>query len=233
MKSFIAALLLALPALSQQFSITGTVANSKTGEPIPRALVTAGRLVTLEGPSRTDFSKPFPSGGTAFTDAGGRFQITGLSEGEYTISAKKPEFTVVEADRNELSSAIQLKSSVNNVQLKLAPLGVITGTITDQDGLPLPGISVLGLSSQITDGIRHIKSDRTATTDDRGVYRFWNLAPGQYYLKAASPNSESEFVGSATPGTGDESFFPRLLRRRPHGRHSRAHRDNPRQRSPR
>jgi len=203
MKYLIAIFILGLPAFAQdgQLSLGGTVGNSKTGEPVRRAMVTLSRI------SGDVSSALKPVVRTAFTDSGGSFRFTGLPTGEYSIVAEKPEFTADSAPGQPFLTPFDLSASTENVNLKLSPLGVITGAISDQDGLPLPYVSVMALSAQIQDGLRQVKSDRTVTTDDRGVYRFWNLTPGRYYVKAAGlAGGASEYVGDTLPLVGDENF---------------------------
>jgi len=55
------------------------------------------------------------------------------------------------------------------------PTGKITGTVTDDEGVPLPGVAVeisspalMGLQAQVT------------VTSAKGIYRFFNLPPGVY-----------------------------------------------------
>ena len=57
--------------------------------------------------------------------------------------------------------------------------GSITGTLTDQSGAVLPGVTV-SLSGPNLQGVR------TAVTDDQGVYRFRNIPPGADYTVTAS-----------------------------------------------
>jgi hypothetical protein len=54
--------------------------------------------------------------------------------------------------------------------------GNITGTIQDDQGGVLPGVTVTLQGADIT---------RTSVTDEAGVYRFLNLAPGSYRVAAA------------------------------------------------
>ncbi|HEX2094032.1 MAG TPA: SusC/RagA family TonB-linked outer membrane protein [Longimicrobiaceae bacterium] len=65
----------ALPALAQQATITGTVTAEATGRPLP------GVRVTVEG-----------SRASAQTDATGRYTLTGLSGGTYTVTAQAPGY---------------------------------------------------------------------------------------------------------------------------------------------
>src|SRR5262249_42714412 len=54
--------------------------------------------------------------------------------------------------------------------------GTLSGTITDQQGAVMPGVTVTLTGSDRT---------LTAVTDDAGQFRFLNLAPGQYKVTMA------------------------------------------------
>jgi Ca-activated chloride channel family protein len=68
-----------------------------------------------------------------------------------------------------------------------SPQGVLDGTITDVDSRPLPGatVAIAGLER------------RSMVTDERGEYRFVNLAPGKYEIRASLPG----FATVATSAT--------------------------------
>lgn len=51
----------------------------------------------------------------------------------------------------------------------------IIGTVTDQEGLPIPGVSVVGTSPKLV-------GQATATTDIKGTYRLLGLQSGKYTL---------------------------------------------------
>src|SRR5712671_1436952 len=51
------------------------------------------------------------------------------------------------------------------------PAGIITGRVADATGLPVPGVTVTIQGADII---------RTFTTDAHGLYRFLELAPGDY-----------------------------------------------------
>ncbi|MGB4703552.1 MAG: TonB-dependent receptor [Candidatus Saccharicenans sp.] len=71
------------------------------------------------------------------------------------------------------------------IVILLAPLafsqsretGSITGTVTDESGSPLPGVTVTISSPSLM-------GTRSTVTDTRGVYRFPALPPGTYTIKA-------------------------------------------------
>src|SRR5437667_12082307 len=56
--------------------------------------------------------------------------------------------------------------------------GSITGTITDLDVSPLPGVTVIASSLSLIGG------SATSLTDQDGAYRFLALAPGIYQIEA-------------------------------------------------
>ena len=57
--------------------------------------------------------------------------------------------------------------------------GKVTGTVTSEDGAPLPGASVEIASPALLAGTR------SATTSARGTYVFLNLPPGKYRVTAS------------------------------------------------
>ncbi len=197
----IALCILAFPALAQQdaqLSLGGMVINATTGEPLPRALV---NIMHFGDP------KLHVEQWNGFTDSTGRFHFTGLPAGQYSITPQKPEFTLERDMKTPNDYSVNLTTSTESVRVKLWPLGVITGKIVDQDGLPAIGVNVVVLSTQIQGGLVQINPDRNVTTDDRGVFRLWNLPPGKYYIKVAGSGSGTFLTpANANAGNTDESF---------------------------
>ena len=207
--SFCSSLLFVQGAFAQSASLTfaGTVTNSVTGEPLPRALVTLnGYIMPTPGAPVTQRSIREPINRTVLTDASGGFRFVGLADASYNIHAARPGFTPDDAGTGRQT----MKASDENVRLRLSPLGVITGQITDQSGEPMRGVGVYAMNASIVDGERHVTRARTVTTDDRGMYRMWNLTPGRYYLKVTGQGLTTQ-IGAASNtlrlDVGD-SFFP-------------------------
>ena len=64
-------------------------------------------------------------------------------------------------------------------------------------GGPCPGIDVVVMSAEpVTGAQTPLPAGTPSTTDDRGVYRVFGLAPGDYYVRAAHPRP-----GAAGHGT--------------------------------
>lgn len=197
-------------AQSPQFSVAGTVVNSETGEPLKYALV---QLTHFPSPGKAaDDSKPFkPITKSAITDIAGAFRFDGLEPGAYNLNAQKPEFTLPPRDNNGASPlSFQLTASREDLSIPLSPLGVITGKVVDQDGQPIAHVSILAISTLIRNGRLQIMTDRTVSSDDRGIYRMWNLSPRAYYLKAAGRSGgTATYLGDVPPWyTSDEAFAP-------------------------
>lgn len=68
--------------------------------------------------------------------------------------------------------SLLMLSSLSQAQ---APTGKIEGVVADQQGLALPGVSVVGTGTALV-------GKATAVTDEEGRYRFLALPPGSYTL---------------------------------------------------
>lgn len=144
-------------------TVTGTVVNAVTGEPIRRAMVQL-------------FSQQVIS---VLTGADGRFEMTGVPESSVSINANKPGYfdSRFMGDQTGQNSSFTVGSGTNDFTLKLFPAAKITGRITEE-GEPIEGVPVMVLTEQIVDGRRRWSSGMQSVTDDDGVYRLDNLAPG-------------------------------------------------------
>lgn len=171
-------------------------------------------LVTLMG-----FQKPDPQQQSKFppplhksTQAGvaGEFQFHGLGKANYNVSVQKPGFNMSFSPNDLKLRQLDLTASVSGIELKLSPLGVIEGKVVDQNDEPMRGVNILALQVQIDDGQRDTNAPRSVATDDRGMYRLWNLQPGHYYIKAAGKSGGTyRYVGDSTPYYSSwQSFTP-------------------------
>lgn len=144
----------------------------------------------------------------ARSDQAGNYRITNLPAGNYDISTlaaalvpSNESQTLVVADGEQLE----------DVNISLAPGGVITGKITDAQGEPLIGEHVRiepvdeefprGISRQVTQRLYSGEN----STDDRGVYRAFGLPPGKY--KVVVGNSSSG-LGGGPRQFHKETFYP-------------------------
>lgn len=183
-------------------AISGRVTNEASGDPVPRALVEVqildfGRQGLAEGKSVQ--SNPTP----VFTDSSGEFHFSDLPPGFMSISVSRPYF------QNKVER-IQVEAGSKGVSISLTPLGVVAGTVTDDEGKPIPGVDIILYNASIVLGRRILSQSRNVITDDLGQYRLWNLSPGTYFLKAAGRGRGTMLYSSeALPSfSAAESFVP-------------------------
>lgn len=161
--------------------LSGIVINDKTGQPVRRAVVTASSNETM-------------SRASVVTDETGVFAFKDLPAGRFFLGAGKPGFvgTSYGAKRpNRPGSSISLADGdrKTGIELRMLPGAVITGTVRNGSGEPIPGARVTVLRSTFG----YDSGERTlapvgagggfgAPTDDRGMYRVYALPPGDYFV---------------------------------------------------
>ena len=166
-------------------SIAGRVVTADTGRPVKRA------RVSVAGGGR--------GGRSTTTDDQGRYQVTDLPAGTYTISGSKAGFVDgVFGQRRPLQPGTPVTladaQTANNIDLRLMRGGVITGRLGDEDGEPLPRALVTVQRYQYLRGERQLTPAGADQTDDRGQYRVFGLPPGDYYV-SASATGLGELIG--------------------------------------
>jgi len=174
-----AALPLAPDALAQApgASLSGQVVSADAAaQPVRRA------VVTLAGDG-------LPGGRTAVSDGDGRFVFDELPAGRFTLTARKPGFLdgvygATRAGGAGIPLQIDAGQRVTDASVRLIRGAVLTGTVRDPSGAPIPGLDVGAFERPRPGAPAMLTMTASARTDDRGVYRIHGLAPGDYYLSA-------------------------------------------------
>ena len=184
----------ALNSSSCPCTLRGTVIDSVTGNPIHGALV-----LSSAGTSRD-----------AFTDAEGRFQFDALPAGTATVQVAKPgylsEDTVV--FHSTKSFSIPVGTDSPPAVLKLTPEGIVYGQVTDENGQPLEGFSVLLVYRNPRFRSNYRGSQQRATTDDEGHFRISGLYPGTGFLSVDPPHEPAKIsTRSSEPPQGFAAVF--------------------------
>lgn len=129
-------------------------------------------------------------GRTTVTDDAGRFSFAGLPAGRYTLTATKAGYvpTVFGARRaNRSGTAIVVADGQrqSGITIRMPRGAVITGIVTDQNGEPFSGANVNAMRYAYGGtGQRSLMNTASAIADDRGQYRIWGLAAGEYVVSA-------------------------------------------------
>jgi hypothetical protein len=138
-----------------------------------------------------------------FSDAGGRFEITALPAGRYTLTAEKTGFARTRyGARNDLDATFPVDvaegKAVEGVEIRMAKGAAITGRITDELGDPVVGALVTVAYTSVAGREASVVAATSRLgwmTDDRGEYRIGGLPPGRYVLMVYGATE-----GSAPPG---------------------------------
>jgi hypothetical protein len=190
-------LLLAQDKPPEKCSISGTVVNFATGEPLDKVEVQT-EVVGNRGSSASTTS-----------DANGHFTLPDLDPGQYRIKGKRNRFldTYYGARRAESSGipvVVEAGQNIKEVKFRLMPFGVIAGTVRDPEGEPLARIGVTALRARWVAGRRKVTAVDSAYTDEMGQYRITGLAPGRYYVRA---DPKRKMAGSSDDVFGGEAGF--------------------------
>jgi len=160
---------------------------------------------------------------SAITDEDGRFRITGLQPGRYTVRSQKdgyfaPSFNGTPVVTTSVSVDVEGGQSATT-ELKMAKGGTISGQIRDPEGHLLPSMAVSAYRVTYTEGRKTWATVVTKTTDDRGEFRLFWLPPGEYYVGATprppgvSPSRQDSWQRIFYPAATDpQAAVPLQLR---------------------
>ncbi|MEN5074691.1 carboxypeptidase regulatory-like domain-containing protein [Isoptericola cucumis] len=162
-------------------AVSGTVTAG--GDPV------AGVVVTIDGPDGPVSTTTAADGTYAFEDVPpGDHAVTVVAPDGYTVDGPATRDVTVGTD------------DVTGVDFALASTGAIGGTVTDDEGNPVPGATV---TVEGPDGPVEL------TTDDEGVYFVDDLPAGGYVITLTVPDGytaeQTERTVAVTPA--GESFL--------------------------
>jgi protocatechuate 3,4-dioxygenase beta subunit len=154
------------------------------------------------------------------TDDEGKYQLTGLAAGQFTITPLAKAFVVGTSGAYKQagqSISVAEGEAITKIDFALVRGGVITGRITDIDGRPVIGerVSVVAKDAPDTGRPTTILDGPRNNTDDRGVYRVYGLGPGSYKVSIGQAASAvnvsimgmggSQYTKTYYPGVQEEA----------------------------
>lgn len=163
----------------------------------------ASEYVSLRStdPSIMPFSSP--------TDASGNFTFSGLGAGDYTVSAGGPG-TAYKSQTFSVT-AVANADVPANFDLELRVIGTISGTVYDENGLPLAGICV-GTRSSPTEWGSGYFGGMNVGTDSTGTFTISDVDAGSYriafYDECSNPRrNHAEYALSYYGGLNGQASF--------------------------
>jgi hypothetical protein len=179
--TFAAAALCGVAVFGQQaapvFRVAGTVVDAATNAPL------AGAEVQVSPVGKSELIE------VAIADAAGRFEFDNLFAGKYHLSAAHAGYLQSAFRQHEsYSTAIVTGPGLDTASIvfPLARKASILGTITDQDGEPVPNATIYLLQRVVIDGLRVVRTSAQGKTGNDGHYTIGNLHPGEYFMAVAA-----------------------------------------------
>ncbi len=197
------ALLLQAP---QTYTVGGTVEDSVTGSPVARANVIIAGVASAMG-------TPLAAR-TVITGANGRFRFDGLRAQKYQLTTERPGYATQRFGQRALyqqyATAIVTGEGqpTENLVFRIIPSGVITGTVTDARGDPVPGMTVAALQVSGFGVRRRIVRTIGSSTDDRGYYRIPSLPAGTYGVVVSGQPFKGLAIASVEEVAYPRTFYP-------------------------
>lgn len=213
-------------------SSPAAVAQSKAEKPATGSI---SGVVTIEGKPAKDVGvlllrmgtgpREATGAGRTRTDKDGAFTFEGLERGQYGIDAYAPGLFAT--DDSPWNGAVSISlgdgEAVKKLAIALEKGGAITGKLTDEEGSPIAAQRVRVYVKDVNGQFDEAQVwERMVTSDDRGIYRVFGLAPGTYAIGAGlsepertmnrgfSVQYDRRFYGGAT--TVEESKLVELSR---------------------
>ena len=205
-------------------SFTG---SAQTPSKAPTASI-SGR-VTIDGKGAADITVVATTSGSPLdhrtvakttTDEDGKYQLTGIAAGQFTIMPLAKAYVVGATGAYKQPGqpiTVADGETITKIDFALVRGGVITGRITDAEGRPVIGERVSVVAGDAPDGGRPMTmfDGSRNVTDDRGIYRAYGLAPGNYKVSvgqaAAAGNvaimgmGGSQYAKTFYPGVAEEA----------------------------
>ena len=175
--------------------ILGLVVDAATGRGVPKA------VVRLKGKGVAQ---------TRLTDDHGRYYLSSLPAGDFTIDAIKSgyfdgAYGRLRAGGDATPITLLDGQSIGDANIALWRPAVLSGVLVDELNEPLVGVRVEALRRQFVDGRLRLVPAGADTTDDEGEYRIFDLLPGGYVISVPSsvltvPTDELRELATSTSG---------------------------------
>jgi hypothetical protein len=175
--------------------VTGiALATGGTVSGVNLTLNTAGSVnghvvSTVDGSAETDVLLSLTNGAASFSaesDGNGNFTFTDLPAGAYTLA------TIPGTVMTTTTSVTVTAGVTTTVTLHAAPIGQVTGTVTNGAGQPVSGVTVFADQAGNT--------VTSTVTGSNGAYELTGLDAGTYQIAIGDPGSAALVASNVTLG---------------------------------
>lgn len=185
------------PPKKDECRIAGTVVKLGGSEPLKNARV---RLLSQDDRAVTR---------VAVTDAGGRFDLKGISQGRYRLVVHRDGFVTQAYGQKKIDDpgailTLRASQELRDLLFRLIPSTVIAGRVINDDGDPMPWVQVNALREAYFGGKKTLFPETIVPTNDLGEYRLFGLPPGRYFVRAEYKPNERIIGRADLTGSDDE-----------------------------
>jgi hypothetical protein len=187
-------------------TVSGRVIDSETGIGVAGARVDL-RMTAGGSPANA-----------VTADGSGAFTITGFAAGTYRLAAYRLGYVEAGpfAEPATQSVTVADRQHLEGLTIRLRRAVILTGTIVDEYGDPVDGISVFAQKIQYgSDGVPTAASVSVVPdrTNDLGQFRLFGLPPGDYLIAASGRNARGEpgleiLAGPVAPADTVSTYYP-------------------------
>jgi len=132
-------------------------------------------------------------GGTALSDASGKWSFPDAEEGDYFLNVEAPGFAPLQ------NREMNWKSGASPLQLRLTRLVDVTFRLRAPDGAPVAGALVYG---RLKPADPNAQIQRTALSDGAGNFTVAGVTPGTYALYLRAPQGYATLDSVVVSGDG-------------------------------
>jgi Carboxypeptidase regulatory-like domain len=196
---------------SSAVTLEGSVVNALTGEPVRQANLTI-RLLSVGPPVSMNPGPPRVFSATS--NASGNFEFENLPPGSYILDADKSGYVRqqyspgAEAQRGPHPLVGSPGGAIKDIEFKLMPQGIISGSVLDENGEPVMGASIQVL--KLMSYFHETQSVGGGNSNAVGEFLIGGLLPGKYLVRAENRSGAFSMAPApaVTGGGARESYVP-------------------------
>lgn len=198
--------------------LSGRITSAADGKPLARVrvVVTADEIFECPPVNPTGDTDHCPRyNRVELTDQDGRYSIDKLPKGKtFAVTAFKTGYATRAFGEQPSAPAPPLELANDEkrvgVDIALPSQHLVTGTLLDEDGRPMPGALVEAVPVDALNVVQSAASVSQSVSDDAGHFRLFGIPSGKYIVRAI--DAAFGRAGDATgPLPYDPTYFPGVI----------------------